>query len=123
MKCSWISYGRHSIQSPARWPVFIMMMRWLTSWHRKRTLARTQIQLQALRQSALSAHDDFRDHLIISVNALLSDLQVRGIITLVERRNLAREWVKDYVRSRLPALYRERNVQAVDRLGCFLKTS
>jgi hypothetical protein len=50
----------------------------------------------------------FRDHLIVS-------LQARGIVTLVERRNLAREWVKDYVRGRW--LYREKNARAVGLLG------
>jgi hypothetical protein len=90
-----------------------MLMRWLTSWRHGRALARTHIQLNALRQCALSAPDDIsRDYLIVSANALLGDLQARGIITLAERRDLAREWTKDYVRSCLPAFYRE------ERRGC-----
>src|SRR5258708_38849009 len=103
MTHSWISFGQQSVQPPARWSVFNIMMRWLTSQNRRRTLVRTHLQLEALRQSALSARDNvLRDYLIISVNALLGDLQARGIITLAERRHLAREWVKDYVRGRLP---------------------
>jgi hypothetical protein len=59
----------------------------------------------------------------ISVNAVLGDLQTRGIITLAERRDLAREWTRDYVRGCLPAFYRKKNAEAVDRLGWFLKAS
>jgi hypothetical protein len=99
-------------------------MRWLTSWRRRRAVARTHLQLESLRQCALSAHDDIsRDYLIVSANALLGDLQARGIITLAERRNLASEWIKDYVRGCLPAFYRDKNAEAIDRLGLFLKTS
>ena len=87
-------------------------------------MARTHLQLKSLRQCALSAHDDIsRDYLIVSANALLGDLQARGIITLAERRNLASEWIKDYVRGCLPAFYRDKNAEAIDRLGLFLKTS
>ena len=87
-------------------------------------MARTHLQLESLRQCALSAHDDIsRDYLIVSANALLGDLQARGIITLAERRNLASEWIKDYVRGCLPAFYRDKNAEAIDRLGLFLKTS
>jgi hypothetical protein len=101
-----------------------MLMPWLRSWRHGRALARTHIQLNALRQCALSAPDDIsRDYLIVSANALLGDLQARGIITLAERRDLAREWIKDYVRGCLPALYRCKNAEAVDRLGGFLKAS
>jgi hypothetical protein len=72
----------------------------------------------------LSAHDDIsRDYFIISVNAVLGDLQARGIITFAERRDLAREWTKNYVRGCLPAFYRKKNAEAVDRLGWFLKAS
>jgi hypothetical protein len=103
---------------------FNMLMRWLTSWRRRRAVARTHLQLESLRQCALSAHDDIsRDYLIVSANALLGDLQARGIITLAERRNLASEWIKDYVRGCLPAFYRDKNAEAIDRLGLFLKTS
>jgi hypothetical protein len=101
-----------------------LVMRWLTSWRHTRALARTHIQLQALRQCALSAPDDIsRDYFIVSANALLSDLQAWGIITLAERRDLAREWIRDYVRGYLPTLYRCKNAKAVDRLGWFLKAS
>jgi hypothetical protein len=100
------------------------MMRWLILFYRRRALARTHIQLQALRQCALSAPDEIlRDQQIVSVNALLGDLQARGIITLAERHDLARDWVKDYVRGRLPALYRDKNVRGIDRLGWFLQAS
>jgi hypothetical protein len=121
MKCSRIRYDQ---SSPARRPVFGTMMRWLKSFYRRRALTRAHIQLNALRQCALSAHDDIsRDYFIISVNAVLGDLQARGIITLAERRDLAREWTRDYVRGCLPAFYRKKNAEAVDRLGWFLKAS
>ena len=125
MKCSRISYGQQPVQSsPAHWPVFSTMMRWLILFYRRRALAQTHIQLKALRQCALSAHDNIsRDYFIVSANALLGDLQARGIITLAERRDLAREWTKDYVRGCLPAFYRDKNAEAVDRLGWFLKAS
>jgi hypothetical protein len=101
-----------------------MMMPCLTLFHRKRVLARAQTQLQALRQCALSASDEFFcDKLVVSVDALLGNLQARGIITLAERRTLAAEWVTDYVRGRLPALYRDKNAHAIDRLGRFLQVS
>jgi hypothetical protein len=61
--------------------------------------------------------------LIVSANVLLRDLQARGIITLAERRDLALEWIRDYVRGCLPTLYRCRNVDAIDRLGWFLKAN
>jgi hypothetical protein len=97
-------------------------MRWLISFFRRRALARAQ--LKALRQCALSAHDDIsRDYFIGSVNALLGDLQAYGITTLAERRDLAREWTKDYLRGCLPGFYRDKNAVAVDRLGWFLKAS
>ena len=100
-----------------------ILMRWLTSWRRRRSLAQTHVQLKALRQWALCARDDiFRDYLIVSVDALLGDLQARGIITLTERRDLASEWIKDYVRACLPAYYRDKNAEAIDRLGLFLKS-
>jgi hypothetical protein len=121
MKCSRITYDQ---SSPARRPVFSTMMRWLILFYRRRALARAHIQLKALQQCALSASDDIsRDYFIVSVNALLGDLQARGIVTLAERRDLAREWTKDYVRGCLPGFYRDKNAQAVDRLGWFLKAS
>jgi hypothetical protein len=102
--------------------IFKELMRWLTSWHRRRVLAGARLRLEALRQSALSAYDDIsRDYLIVSVNMLLADLQARSIITLAERRGLAREWTRDYVRVCLPAFYRDRNAEAIERLGWFLK--
>ena len=98
-----------------------MLMRRLKSWRRRRSLAQTHIQLKALRQGALSARDDMsRDYLIVSVDALLGDLQARGIITLTERRDLASEWIKDYVRECLPTYYRDKNTEAINRLGWFL---
>jgi hypothetical protein len=98
-----------------------MMVRWLTLFHRRRVLVRAQIQLQALRQRALSASDEFFcDKLVVSVDALLGNLQAREIITIAEKRALAHEWVRDYVRGRLPALYRDKNAHAIDRLGWFL---
>jgi hypothetical protein len=104
--------------------IFNRLMRWLRSWHRRRALVGARLQLEALRQSALSAHDDIsRDYLIVSVNNLLGDLQARSIITLAERRGLAREWTKDYARGCLPAFYRDKNVEAIERLGWFLKAS
>ena len=121
MKCSRISHDESPL---ARRPACGTMMRWLTSFYRRRALARAHIQLKALRQCALSAHDHIsRDYFIVSVNALLGDLQARGIITLAERRDLAREWTKDYVRGCLPGFYRDKNAEAVDRLGWFLKAS
>ncbi len=100
------------------------LMRWLTSWRQTRALARTHVQLKALRQCALSAPDGIsRDYFIVSANALLDDLQARGIISLAERHDLAREWIKDYVRGCLPAFYRYKNAEAVNRLGRFLKAS
>jgi len=99
-------------------------MRWFTSWRYTRALARAHIQLKALRQCALSAPDGIsRDYFIVSTNVLLGDLQARGIISLAERRELASEWTKAYVRGCLPAFYRCKNAEAVDRLGCFLKAS
>jgi hypothetical protein len=113
-----------AVRLSARWAIFTMLMRWLTSWRRKRALAQTHMQLKMLQQSALCAQDDIsRDYLIVSTNALLGDLQARGIITLAERHDLAREWIKDYVRGCLPAYYRAKNAEAIDRLGLFLKTS
>jgi hypothetical protein len=53
----------------------------------------------------------------------LATCRRRGIITLAERRDLAREWTRDYVRGCLPAFYRKKNAEAVDRLGWFLKAS
>jgi hypothetical protein len=125
MRRSRISNGQQLVQSsPAHWPVFSTIMRWLILFYRRRALARTHIQLNALRQCALSAPDDIsRDYFIVSANALLGDLQAGGIITLAERRDLAREWTKDYVRGCLPAFYRDKNAEAVDRLGWFLKPS
>ena len=64
-----------------------------------------------------------RSIVLSSANALLGDLQARGIITLAERRDLASEWVRDYVRGCLPAFYRDKNAEAIGRLGLFLKTS
>jgi hypothetical protein len=117
-----LSYGPRSTH-PLR-AILEVLTGWLTSWRQRRTLAHTYIQLTALRQCALSAPDDmFRDYLIVSVNGLLADLQARGIINLAERHALAREWIKDYVRGCLPALYRDKNAEAVDRLGRFLKAS
>jgi hypothetical protein len=96
----------------------------LITWRRRRALKRTHIQLKALTKYALFAPDDIsRDYLIVSANALLGNLQARGIITLSERRRLASEWVEDYVRGCLPELYREKNAEAIDRLGRFLKAS
>jgi hypothetical protein len=104
--------------------VFNMLVRQLTSWRRGRELARTLIQLEALRQCALSAPDAIsRDFLIVSANVLLGDLQARGIITLAERREFALEWIRDYVRGCLPALYRCKKADAVDRLGSFLRAN
>jgi hypothetical protein len=103
---------------------FKLLTHWLITWRRRRALIRTHIQLKALTKCALFAPDDIsRDYLIVSANALLGNLQARGIITLAERRGLASEWVKDYVRGRLPALYRDKNAEAVERLGRFLKAS
>jgi len=100
------------------------MIRWLKSWRRRRVLVRTHIQLEALRRLALTAPDFmFRDQLIFLANALLGDLQARGIITKGERRELAVEWIKNYVSALLPMLYRDKNAEAIDRLGCFLKAS
>jgi hypothetical protein len=120
---SGISPGQQSVKlSAVSWRICRGMMRRLTLFHRRRVLARAQIQLRALRQCALSASDEFFcDKLVVSVDALLGNLQVRGIITLAERRALAHEWVKDYVRGRLPALYRDKNAHAIDRLGWFLQ--
>src|SRR5262245_9694623 len=79
----------------------------------RRALTRAHIQL---RQCGLSAPDDIsRDYLIISANAVLCDLQARGIITLAERRNFVREWIEDYVRGCLPPLYRCKNAAAAER--------
>jgi hypothetical protein len=100
------------------------MIRWLKSWRCRRVLARTHIQLDALRRCALSAPDFmFRDQQIFLANALLGDLQARGIITKDERRALAVEWIKNYVSALLPLLYRDKNAEAIDRLGYFLKAS
>jgi hypothetical protein len=119
MKCSRISYHQ---ALPARPPVSgyddaladIILAQASAGTH----------SAQVTRQCALSAHDDItRDYFIGSVNALLGDLQARGIITLAERRDLAREWIKDYVRGCLPGFYRDKNAEAVDRLGWFLKAS
>ena len=104
--------------------IFNRLMSWLTSCHRRRALVGARLQLEALRQNALSACDDIsRDYWIVSVNTLLGDLQARSIITLPERRRLAREWTKDYVRGCLPTFYRDKNVEAIERLGWFLKAS
>jgi hypothetical protein len=95
-----------------------MMIRWLQSWHRQRVLANAQIRLEALRQSALAAPDYMvRDHQIFLANALLGDLQARGIIGEAERRELAGAWVNDYIRACLPVFYREKNAAAIARLG------
>jgi hypothetical protein len=61
--------------------------------------------------------------LIVSANAVLGDLQARGIITLAERHDFVREWIRDDVRGCLPALYPCKNANAVDRLGWFLKAN
>ena len=71
----------------------------------------------------MTPDDISRDYVIVLANAVLGNLQARGIITLDERRRLAGEWVKDYVRGRLPELYRDKNGEAIDRLGQFLKAS
>ena len=60
-----------------------------------------------------------RDQQIFLANALLGDLQARGIITKDERRELAVEWIKNYVRALLPLLYRDKNAEAINRPGCF----
>ena len=107
----------------ARGGKLTVLIRRLKSWRRRRALAQTHIQLTALRQGALSAQDDMsRDYLIVSANALLGDLQARGIITLAERRDLARDWIKDYVRECLPTCYRDKNTEAINRLGWFLSS-
>jgi hypothetical protein len=64
-----------------------------------------------------------RDQQIFLANALLGDLRARGIITKDERRALAVEWIKNYVSALLPLLYRDKNDEAIDRLGYFLKAS
>jgi hypothetical protein len=95
-----------------------MVIRWLQMWHRRRVLARAQIQLESLLQCALTAPDYmFRDHQIFSANTLLDDLQARGIISRDERRELAGAWISKYIRARLPVLYRDKNAAAIDRLG------
>ena len=115
--------GARAMAARAVYGGLTTLMRWLTSWRRRRSLAQTHVQLKALRQWALCARDDIsRDYLIVSVDALLGDLQARGIITLTERRDLASEWIKDYVRGCLPAYYRDKNAEAIDRLGLFLNT-
>jgi hypothetical protein len=94
------------------------MIRWLQAWHRRRALARAQIQLEALRQAALCAADYMvRDHQIFLVNAVLGDLQARGIIGEEERREMSGAWVNDYIRACLPVFYREKNAAAIARLG------
>jgi hypothetical protein len=80
----------------------------------RRALSRAHIQLKALRQCALSAPDDISRE-FVSANAVLGDLQARGLITLAERRNFAREWIEDYVRGCLPPLYRCKNAAAAER--------
>jgi hypothetical protein len=95
-----------------------MVIRSLQIWHRRRALARAQIRLEALLRRALSAPDYmFRDHQIFSANSLLDELQVRGIITRDERRELAGEWISKYIRACLPLLYRDKNAAAINRLG------
>lgn len=79
-----------------------------------RALSRAHIQLKALRQCALSAPEDISRE-FVSANAVLGDLQARGIITLAERRNFAREWIEDYVRGCLPPLYCCKNAAAAER--------
>ena len=107
----------------ARGGKLTVLIRRLKSWRRRRALAQTHIQLTALRQGALSAQDDMsRDYLIVSANALLGDLQARGIITLAERRDLAHDWIKDFVRECLPTFYRDKNAEAINRLGWFLSS-
>jgi hypothetical protein len=95
-----------------------MMIRWLQTWHRRRVLARAQIRLDALRQGALCATDYMvRDHQIFLANAVLADLQARGIISEEERREMAGAWVNDFIRTCLPVFYREKNAAAIARLG------
>jgi hypothetical protein len=94
------------------------MIVWLHEWQRKRALAQAQVQLEALRRGALSASDYmFRDHHIFSANALLADLEARGFVTADERREIAGEWVNNFIRACLPAFYREKNAEAIERLG------
>jgi hypothetical protein len=38
-------------------------------------------------------------------------------------REFAVEWIKNYVNALLPTLYRDKNAEAIDRLGYFLKAS
>src|SRR5262245_42998475 len=104
--------------------IFRLLARRLLSWRRRRILVRTKIELTALKKCALLASDDIsRDYVIVSVDVVLGKLQARGVITRAERRDLACEWIKDYVRARLPALYRGRDANAIDRLGWFLTAS
>ena len=104
--------------------VFRLFTRRLLLWRHRRILMRAKIELNALKKCALSASNDIaRDCVIVSVNVLLGKLQAGGVITGAERRDLACEWIKDYVRGRLPAFYREKNAKAIDRLGWFLKAS
>jgi hypothetical protein len=94
------------------------MIRLLQAWHHRRVLAGAQIRLDALRQGALAATDYMdRDHHIFLTNALLGDLQARGIIGEEERREIAGAWVNDFIRACLPVFYREKNTAAIERLG------
>jgi hypothetical protein len=94
------------------------MIVWLHEWQRKRALARAQAQLEALQQGALSASDYmFRDHHIFSANALLAELEALGFVSAGERREIAGEWVNNYIRASLPAFFREKNADAIERLG------
>ena len=38
-------------------------------------------------------------------------------------RDRARDWIKDYVRECLPTFYRDKNTDAINRLGWFLNSS
>ena len=80
------------------------------------------MQLEMLRRAALAAPDYmFRDHQIFLVNMLLEDMQAQGIISADERRALASEWIKNYVRGFLPMLYRDKRAKAINRLSCLLQ--
>jgi len=125
-------FGYGSQSNGCRWqssrPDIGRFFQWLTHRLRRRrsrrALEQAHVQLKTLAQYALFAPDDIsRDYVIVLANAVLGNLQARGIITLDERRRLAGEWVKDYVRGRLPELYRDKNGEAIDRLGQFLKAS
>ena len=132
-------FGYGSQSNGCRWqssrPDIGRFFQWLTHRLRRRrsrrALEQAHVQLKTLSQYALFVGnpaaqvpaDISRDYVIVLANAVLGNLQARGIITLDERRRLAGEWVKDYVRGRLPELYRDKNGEAIDRLGQFLKAS